>query len=188
MRRVVQKVELAALGLVILAMLAIPAGASTFIEMDHGELVAKSDAVIEGEVLSVESSWDATGSVIISEAVIEVSEAVIGRSARQVRVQTFGGKVDDYEVVAHGFPRFAAGEKVLLFLNRREALDRSLRVTGHQLGHYRIVDREGTAMAEPTLEQGIALVGRGQQKAAPPQALSLAELKSRVRDLAAGSR
>ena len=187
MRRAVQKRGLVSLGFLTLVLLAVPAAASTFIAMDTGELVAGSDAVIEGQVIRVESSWDATGSVIVSEAVIEVSEAVVGASARRVRVQTFGGKVDDYEVVAHGFPRFASGDRVLLFVNRREAADRSLRVTGHQLGHYRIVERDGTRMAEPTLEEGVNLVGRGQQQAAPPQALSLADLKAQVRSLAAGN-
>lgn len=174
-----------ALGVICLAWLAAgPVAGSTFIAMDHGELMVHSDSVIQGRVLSVQSSWDATGRVIISEAEIQVSETLAGQfPGGIIVVQTFGGQVGDYHVEAIGFPRFEEGDEVVLFVNRREALDGAIRVTGHQLGQYRIFEQDGQALAVPAVDDGVVLLRDG-RPVAPPAALPLAELKSRLRNLA----
>lgn len=182
MTNLLRKAGVASLGLLCLGwLLAAPATASTFLAMDHEELITHSDAVIQGKVLRVESYWDITGRVIISEAEILVDETIAGRGMEGfLTVQTFGGQVGDFHVEASGFPRFQEGDRVVLFLNRREAKDGAIRVTGYQLGEYRILDQAGTAMAVPTVEPGVRFLRDG-QPVEPPQALPLAELKTRLR-------
>ena len=161
-------------------LLASPAVASTFLALDQKELVANSDAVIEGKVINVESYWDREGRVIVSVATVRVEDTIFGKADEVIRVQTFGGTVDGYTIEAAGFPKFARGEHVVLFVNQREALDKSIRVTGFQQGHYRIYDRQGTRMAVPTVGPGANLINRRGGRVQPQTALPLDELRSQI--------
>lgn len=172
---------LGALGMLCLA--AIPAAASMFLALDQEALVANSDAVVEGKVLRVESFWDPSGRVILSEAEVLVDEVIAGSGMDGIiTVQTFGGQVGDYHVEAAGFPRFEQGERVVLFLNQREALDGSIRVTGFQLGHYRIFEQEGNTMAAPIIGDNAHFLRDGRE-IPTPQPMPLSELKARVRSI-----
>ena len=144
-------------GLAALGVGASSAQAGTFLAMDLPELVANSEAVVLGEITDVVASWTPDGKVIVSDAVVSVDERLIGSSEDTLSVRTFGGVVDDYEVVAHGFPVFEAGEQVVLFLTRHP-VDQTLRVTGYQLGHYRVIERGEHLAVVPTLDQGTYLL------------------------------
>jgi hypothetical protein len=93
-------------------------GASTFVALSERELVAASDAVVRGRVVSVESFWNDDHTLIISEAVFEVESAVLGSPSRFVTLRTAGGTVGENRVEAIGFPVFREGERALLFLER----------------------------------------------------------------------
>jgi hypothetical protein len=156
----------------------VPAAASTFIALSHHELVSQSDAVIQGRVLKVSSFWDPTGRVIVSEALIQVEEKVRGNAPSVVKVKTFGGKVGDYTVEAHGFPKFAVNDHVLLFLqNANETAE----VTGYRQGQWRIVNDKGVQMAVPTVDGGATLLGRDGRPAAGQKALRLDTFKDMIR-------
>src|SRR3954447_17109217 len=100
----------------LLSMVAIPAVASTFLKMSQKELVRSSAVVIQGQVLKVSSFWDPTGRIVMSEALVRVEEKVLGDTPSVVVVRTFGGTVGDFTVEAHGFPKFRAADRVLLYL------------------------------------------------------------------------
>ncbi|HXT22965.1 MAG TPA: hypothetical protein VN923_19610, partial [Thermoanaerobaculia bacterium] len=87
-------------------LLAAPAYGSTFLHMSRAELTKKASAVVVGNVLSVESFWTKSGRIIVTEAMVEVEDAVLGETPSVVRVRTFGGTVNGYTVEAHGFPTF----------------------------------------------------------------------------------
>lgn len=160
-----------------------PATASTFVAMDTAQLVAASESVVQGEVAEVYSFWNRGGDAVLTEARILVDEVVAGQAPSEVVVRTFGGRVGDYVLEAHGFPTFHEGQKVLLFLQRAE--DRSLRVTGYRLGEYRLVPgKGGKTMALPALEQGIRLLRADGTPAPRPEAMSLELLKTQVRAFA----
>lgn len=162
-----------------------PLAASTFVAMHLGELVGASSTVVQGEVLRVESYWEKTGTVIVSEAMVRVEEAVVGEPHSIVRVRTFGGTVGDYTVDAIGFPVFTQGERVLVFLQPDTEPD-LLRVTGYQQGLFRIARAPGGGeRALSALDAGSHLVSPDGRAADLPRELPLAELKDRIR--AAGS-
>jgi hypothetical protein len=165
------------------ALMAVPATASTFVAMDQAELVAASDAVIQGEVLEVHSFWTKGGTAVVTEARILVEEVVAGQAPSEVVVRTFGGQVGDYRLEAHGFPTFQEGQRLLLFLHT--AKDATLQVTGYRLGEYRVArgDR-GQMIAMPTLEPGVRLIGRDGLPAPRPEVVPLETLKSQIRGLA----
>lgn len=166
-----------------LLMTSLPSIASTFLAMDLTDLAAEADAVVRGEVLSVESFWDAEHRVILTDAQLRIDEALAGglEKGRVVTVRTFGGKVGDYEIVAHGFPKFEAGEELVLFVTRHA--DRTLQVTGYQLGQYEVLERGGVEVAVPSWDGGATLVDRSGELVAGPVTVALDELRSELRSM-----
>ena len=168
-----------------LLLLAVPASGSTFLHMDRAELTAKASAVVVGNVLSVESFWTKSGIVIVTEAMVEVEDAILGEAPSVVVVRTFGGTVNGYTVEAHGFPTFEKGERVLLFLQQDKAVPDATRVLGFQEGKYRLtVDKAGRELALPTVDAGARLMTAEGKLAPAPRPLLLDELRSEIRGLA----
>lgn len=168
------------LGLVLMVMAAIPVGASTFFKMTQKDLVRDSEAVVQGKVLQVNSFWTEDGSIIVSEAMVQIEEKILGDAPSHVIVRTFGGTVGGFTVEAHGFPEFKANERVLLFLEPER--DGVARVAGYQQGQYRlIVDKAGNEIAVPAFGAGEGLIDRQGRQAAPAKAMRLDDLKASIR-------
>jgi hypothetical protein len=168
------------IGLVLLAV-AVPLSASTFFKMSPRDLVRDSAAVVQGKVLKVSSFWDSTGRAIVTEAQIQVEEKVFGNAPSVVVVRTFGGTVDGYTVEAHGFPKFRANERLLLYLEAEK--DGASRVTGYQQGQFRIVrDQAGAEIAVPATDGNADIIGRDGRAAAPAKAVRLDVLKDSIRN------
>lgn len=166
---------------VALLLTTLPAVASTFLAMELPELVAGSDAIVRGEVLSVSSFWDADHRVILTDATVRIDERLagdVGQVGREVTIRTFGGKVGDYEVVAHGFPTFRVGEETVLFLARKA--DRTVQVTGYQLGQYEVITLDGAEVAVPAYDGGSTLVDRSGAPVPGPEPLTLADLREQL--------
>jgi hypothetical protein len=161
---------------------AAPAKASTFVAMSTSALVKSSSAVIEGEVLTLESRWTADRRIIVTDATVRVSDVLGGKAPEVVQVKTFGGTVNGFTVEASGFPQFTVGERVLLFLEPDTEAGR-LRVNGYQQGLYRIVQRpDGTETAVPSLDHGVQLLSPSGVRVAPLAAMTLTDLRSLIRD------
>lgn len=167
-------------GLLLLAVVSLPGGASTFVKMSQKELVQDSELVVVGRVLSTNSYWEKTGTVIVTEAMIQVEETVFGDGPTVVKVLTFGGEVGGFHVEAAGFPEFEVNERVLLFLEPEQ--DGLARVAGYQQGQFRIVrDKAGVELAVPAYEDGAHLVTLDGRRAAPAKAVALETLKDSIR-------
>lgn len=162
--------------LVVLA--AAPAWSSTFLAMTPRELVAGSDAVVQGEVLQVHSFWSPSGRLILTEAIIRVEERIAGESPSVLVLRTAGGSVEGFTVEAHGFPTFTKGQRLLLFVANGDPGE----VVGYRQGQYRIVrDTAGVEMAVPTVEKEVRLLSRDGRPAPRPVPVRLQELKSQIR-------
>ncbi len=171
----------------------LPAGASTFAAMNDKELVAASDAVVRGQVVSVESFWNDHHTLILSEAVFEVESAIAGAAPRYVTLRTAGGSVDGYTVEATGFPVFRAGDRALLFLERddEKPLGRvhtkgsteAYRVAGYQLGQYRIVNGRGEEIAVPAADPGLRFLRKDGRPAAPQRVRPLGTFEEEIRQI-----
>jgi hypothetical protein len=176
--------RIAVLLVAVLVAAALPGAASTFLARTSEELVADSSAVVAGHVVSVESFWNDDHSLILTEIVFEVERSVVGHAPRYVTVQTAGGTVDGYTVVAHGFPVFREGERALLFVTPSGTAER-FRVTGYQQGHYRVVrNRQGEDIAVPTVDSGAYLAGPSGRLIPAPRAQRLSDLEQQLRDVA----
>ena len=155
-------------------LVAAPAAASTFIALTPEELVRDAEAVVEGRIVEVSSFWNAEHTAILTEATLEVEDAVVGAAPAFVTLRTFGGRVGNLVIEAHGFPRFALGERLLVFLEPER--DGAHRVLGYLQGQYRIrTDPAGKAIAEPLADFGARLLRRDGTEAPAPKALPLVE-------------
>jgi hypothetical protein len=171
--------RLLSIGLLLLSAAAVPASASTFLEMSQKDLVRGSGAVIQGQVLKVSSFWEPTGRIIVTEAVVRVEEKIYGEAPSVVVVRTFGGTVGGYTVEAHGFPKFRANDRLLLYLEPEK--DGVTRVAGYQQGQFHIVRQAGVEMAIPATEDDASVVTRDGRLAAPAKAMRLDLLKESIR-------
>lgn len=165
-----------------------PAGASTFLEVSHEELVEKADTIVQGRVIEVASFWNRQGTIILTEAVVEVEDTILGRDRSHVRVVTFGGMVGDYRIVAEGFPTFEKGQRLLVFLEpARRGEDGARRVLGYRQGQFEIrQDKEGREIAVAAWEADtVHVVKKDGSEAQAPRAMVLGELKSWIRETAA---
>lgn len=171
-------------GIALTLVLALPAGASTFIEMTRDELVEQADAVVAGRVVEVNSFWNREGTAIMTEAVIEVEDSILGNAPSHVRVRTFGGQVGDYKIVAHGFPTFERNERLLLFLEPKQ--DGFHKVLGYGQGEFRIrADKNGREMAVPTWEADtVRILKADGTPARVPRAVPLEAFKRQIRETA----
>ncbi|HYG65505.1 MAG TPA: hypothetical protein VEL74_23185 [Thermoanaerobaculia bacterium] len=165
---------------------ALPVGASTFVALTPDQLVEQSDAIVQGEVLKINSFWTSDGSVIVSEALVQVTDTIAGDSPTVLRVKTFGGTVGGYTVEAHGFPGFRAGDRVLLFVQNQA--DGTVEVTGYRQGQYRVAFERGMEKAIPTLESGVNLLTPDGRQAIRPVAKELESFKQQIRERAERAR
>ena len=162
-------------------LVAVNAHASTFMAMSQADLVRQADAVVQGEVVGLQSSWAPSGRIIVTDAIIAVDEVLVGSTASSITVRTFGGKVGDYTVEAHGFPKFQMGERVILFV-QVEPEDGTLRVLGYQQGHFRAVTRlDGVTLAVPMLEEGARFFTPGGTLTPEPRSVEIGSFKAGVR-------
>jgi hypothetical protein len=171
--------RLMSIGLLLLSVAAIPSGASTFLKMSQKDLVRGSAAVIQGQVLKVSSFWEPTGRIVVTEALVRVEEKIYGEAPSVVVVRTFGGTVGDFTVEAHGFPKFRANDRVLLYLEAEK--DGATRVAGYQQGQFHVVRQGGVEMAIPATADDASVVTRDGQVAAPAKAIRLDLLKESIR-------
>ena len=158
--------------------LAAPAAASTFLYQSQAELVGRAEAVVQGRIVEVHSFWNAEHTVILTEAVLEVEDTVVGAAPAFVNLRTFGGRVGNYTVEAHGFPTFELGERMLVFLEPEQG--GAQRVLGYQQGQYRIQGE----MAIPAFSAGARILRSDGREIPAPRPMPLAQLKQQLRDTA----
>ena len=100
-------------------LLAATASASTVLEVGLDRLSRAAGRVVSGEVLSVMPVEGANG-VIFSNVTMRVARSAPRALEGQViTLRMVGGEMDGRRVYVQGMPRFAAGDEVVLFLNRQ---------------------------------------------------------------------
>jgi hypothetical protein len=161
--------------------------ASTIRSMSLDELVATADRIVVVTVSSTQARWDAEHRRIHSTIEVDVEEAWKGdvRTHERLTLVQPGGTIGDIEMTVIGMPRFAAGERSLLFLKGRA----HAQVVGMAQGQRPLRwDRAGRrwlvspADASAVVQTGPPSSDHGQSA---DDATTLAELRRRVQALMA---
>jgi len=167
---------------------ATPTGATTVSERSLRDLALESPSIVHGRVLSTSSHWTEDRSLIVTDVVIEVTDALKGNSAGQIVVTHPGGRVGKLRVDVAGTTEFHAGEEAILFLQPSE--DGTSIVTGLFQGRFEIVpDVRGRKVVQGvsgdqlgTLRRAAARTGRP-LSTVPGQPVELDEFLGGVRSL-----
>ncbi len=115
------------------------------------ELQERAHWIVIGRVSEVTSDWNPGRTMIYSQARISVQDWIKGKGRNnELVVRTEGGRVGSIACYVSDEPRFAAGERVVLFLKPEPASPGAMKVTGLFQGKYTIKD-------ERIVENGAAL-------------------------------
>jgi hypothetical protein len=147
----VRRVILQSLGVALLiAGVALPVRAATFVGMTERRLVRTADAIVIGAVEHVEGVASADGA-IRTLVTVSVERTLKGRVDRTVTLRLPGGSVNGRGFWIPGSPRFTVGERQLLFLSVHP--DGTARTTALGMGQFSLVShpRTGATMAERQL-------------------------------------
>ncbi|MGH7823248.1 MAG: hypothetical protein ACREQ9_26100 [Candidatus Binatia bacterium] len=94
------------------------ATASLFAPFDRRTQILGAELIVVGEVVSLRSRWNDSGTMIVTDAEVAVEEVWKGfPAADRLTVRTPGGVLGERGVFVDGAARFHAGERVLLFLD-----------------------------------------------------------------------
>lgn len=115
------------------------------------ELVTGSVAVIHGRVADVRGQWTADRRGIESLVVVEAIDYFKGNLGERITVRVPGGQSAGFVNIIPGAPRFATGDRVVLFLKANGPAVPV--ITGTSQGVYRVgIDsHSGTALVVPPL-------------------------------------
>lgn len=115
-RRLTGRALLLALAVVLLPLSS--ARSTTVEELTAADLVARSEIIVWGDVVSVRSGWDERHTRIFTHVEVTSREALKGDVAL-VTLKLPGGEADGLVSVIHGMPQFRQGEEVVLHLTER---------------------------------------------------------------------
>ena len=95
------------------------------IKLSLERLTMDSDAIVYGEVKTIQSQWSIDGSIILTVVTLQVHGILKGNVINdQVLIQYPGGKVGDISLQVEDTPSFQMDEKVIVFLKSiRDVMD-----------------------------------------------------------------
>ncbi|MDX2167010.1 MAG: hypothetical protein SF182_08105 [Deltaproteobacteria bacterium] len=172
---------------VLLALLAVlgaaPAGATVVIEKDFAALCREADLIFVGTVTDVTSEWsDAQHRAIRTRVTFGDLTWVRGGSAATVTLRFAGGELDGLREEIAGVPRFAVGERRVLFARDGAYLSP---LVGFSQGQFQVVDgADGPVVLDadgrpvPATDRAALQQGAGD---AAPSPVSLDAFLTRVR-------
>ncbi len=106
-------------------------------QISISDLSSRSDMIVIGRVVSIQSEWNAARTNIYTKVDVNVDEVLKGSlSSGNLIVYQLGGQVGDIGEIVAGSPEFRPGELVLLFLSQTK--DAKLRVVDLFQGKFTI--------------------------------------------------
>lgn len=147
----------------VLAVVAAPAGATSFVMVADEDLVDQAPVIAEVQVLSIDVTTDTPAPMTEYRMAVEgVVRGDVAASPLSVRV--LGGERNDSPGLwIYGAPRFATGERALVFLKPQD--DGSYRILHFMQGAFHLVEHGGVEYAVRHLSEASELELPGKAKA-----------------------
>lgn len=130
------------MALAIAAAVVAPAQATTLVRAGLDDLVAGNARVVVGEVLDVDSHWNAEGTFIVTDVRVQPLEILKGRREQgEITVTLMGGSVGDLTTLIIGGAELIPGRAYVLFLNDEQlpGIEKALTVRDHCQGAFDLV-------------------------------------------------
>jgi hypothetical protein len=157
-----------------------PARATVVVPYDLDQLTDHADRVVLARVESSQAHWTSDHSAIVTDVVLRVEVPLKGglRAGDQVTVRREGGEVDGLGMRVAGAARFAVGEEVVAFLERRGAYTWTV---GMAQGKLHVAELDGRRVVVRDTA-GLAFARRVERP--EPRVRPLEELMAQVADRA----
>jgi hypothetical protein len=170
--------------------MAAPASASRFVHVGMDYLAAESETIVIGEVLEAHSYWTASGTFILTDAKVAVSEVLKGDpNLQEITVTLPGGSVGELSTVVVGGAELQPGTSYVLFLGRGNLPGAKgvQMVRDHSQGVFELVaGKDGLRAVSQARAHGLVPDASGAAEApGGAEGLSLEAMKKTVRELAA---
>ena len=131
--------RIVALALMLILGLPVAASATTVVKLDFNGLVKASDAVVVGQIATVEAV-EQDGRVF-TRVRVKVEETLKGTHRADLTILHIGGRTEKLATRVSGMPSFTVGERALLFLEQPRGVAHFV-VTGLAQGKMALRARE----------------------------------------------
>lgn len=172
---------------VLLVLLALPAAATTAVEMSTRDLATESDVIVIGNVTAIASRW-ADERNLVTDVTIAVSEVLKGEVGETITVTLPGGSDSNRRFpIAMSYPaapQLHDGENAFLFL---VAQDEGLSIAGWSQGKYSIVSDDAEQYVSRDLTQLRLSTGAGVVKGGTASRVSLKAFRRDVEAALSGN-
>ncbi len=121
----------------VVAVLSVPAFATTVVKLNMQQLVQKSDLIVQGQVQSVYTQWNEQQHLVFTYISIRVDESLKGQGPKSVLIRQVGGSAGTIQMSIAGTPQFTSGDMAIVFL--KDQGDSTFQVVGMNQGLYKIV-------------------------------------------------
>jgi hypothetical protein len=162
------------------------AGATTYLPVTFQDLVSQADVIFVGDVVDVRpfTLRTRTGTLVKTRVTFRVDDAVYGTTSLVEVFDFLGGEADGYGLAVEGMPRFAVGDRQVVFAHRKASINPIvgftqglLRVRRDSGGVDRVLTFEGLSLIRP---ESIGSPASGVRMAPESSAMTLAEFRSRI--------
>ena len=147
--------RIVALLLIALAILAVPAGATTLVRQGIDRLSVENETILHGRVLDIHSYWNDGHTFILTDVRVRPQQVLKGQQAGEVTFTVMGGSVGEISTVIVGGADLVPGSDYLLFLGRVDLPGAANRLTvrDHSQGVFDVVKgrARSQAIGEPLL-------------------------------------
>ncbi|MDD3276346.1 MAG: hypothetical protein PHP93_04770 [Kiritimatiellales bacterium] len=120
-------------------------------------LVDLSSCIVEGQVTGLSSRWTADGSLIVTEVMVEVTDALLGETNR-VTFLYEGGVVGDVGLRVSDMPAVSTNQQVLVFLRKMTDREKTRDISS-KTGFEQRYMLSGSAQGFCRIENGRAIKG-----------------------------
>ena len=126
--------RIATLALFALAILAIPASATTLIRQGLETLSKDNEQIVQGRVIDIHSYWNDDHTFILTDVRVRPTRVLKGERGRgEITFTVLGGTVGEITTLVIASPDLVSGSDYLLFLNREDLPGASQRLTVRDL-------------------------------------------------------
>ena len=177
--------RLCAVGFALVLCCAVPARATTYLPVTFDELVTRADVIFVGEVVDVRPFALDTpdGTIIKTRVTFSVSDPLFGTSSLVEVFDFLGGELNGVGMAVAEMPKFAVGDRRVMFARRERSLNPIvgftqglLQVRRDSSGVDRVLTLDGSPVAAPesigTRAPGVVL--------APVTPMRLSEFRTRI--------